>query len=141
MPGSSKWSLSLRFPHPNPVYASPLPHICYMPCPPQSQFITWTILGKEYRSLSSSLCSFLRSRYPVSLRPKYSQYPQPTVLPQCKWPSFTPTHNNKQYYSSVYLSLWTFGQQTGRQKILHRMTSIPWLQSAPNFFLYRLLIS
>jgi hypothetical protein len=30
MPGSSKWSLSLRFPHQNPVYASPLPNICYL---------------------------------------------------------------------------------------------------------------
>ena len=27
-PGSSKWSLSLMFPHQNPVYASPLPHTC-----------------------------------------------------------------------------------------------------------------
>jgi hypothetical protein len=33
MPGSSKWSLSLRFPHLNPVYASPLSHMCYMPLP------------------------------------------------------------------------------------------------------------
>jgi len=30
-PGSSKWSLSLRFPHQNPVYASPLTHSHYMP--------------------------------------------------------------------------------------------------------------
>ena len=33
MPGSSKWSLSLRVPHPNPVYTFPLPRTCYMPCP------------------------------------------------------------------------------------------------------------
>ena len=32
-PGSSKWSLSIRLPHQNPAYISPLPHICYMPRP------------------------------------------------------------------------------------------------------------
>ena len=31
--GSPKWALSLRFPHQNPVYASPLPHTCYIPRP------------------------------------------------------------------------------------------------------------
>ena len=30
-PGFPKWSLSLRFHHQNPVYASPLPHTRYMP--------------------------------------------------------------------------------------------------------------
>jgi len=29
--GSSKGSLSPRFPHQNPVFTSPLPHSCYMP--------------------------------------------------------------------------------------------------------------
>ena len=29
-PGSHKWCLSLRFPHQNPVYVSPLPHTRYM---------------------------------------------------------------------------------------------------------------
>ena len=33
MPGSSKWSLSLRFSHQNLVYASPLPHTRYIPRP------------------------------------------------------------------------------------------------------------
>jgi hypothetical protein len=31
MPGSSKCCISLRFPHQNPVYTSPLPLICHMP--------------------------------------------------------------------------------------------------------------
>ena len=35
-PGSPKWSLSLRFPLQNPVYASPLPHTRYMPRPSHS---------------------------------------------------------------------------------------------------------
>jgi hypothetical protein len=32
MPGSTKWSLSLRFPRQIPVHASPLPYMCYVPC-------------------------------------------------------------------------------------------------------------
>ena len=33
MPVSPKWSLSLGFPHQNPVYACPLSHTCYIPRP------------------------------------------------------------------------------------------------------------
>jgi hypothetical protein len=36
MPGSSKWSLSLMFPHQNPVHTSPLPNACYIPHPSHS---------------------------------------------------------------------------------------------------------
>jgi len=36
MPGCPQWSLSFRFPHQNPVHASPLPFTCYMPCPSHS---------------------------------------------------------------------------------------------------------
>ena len=32
-PGSSKWSLSFRFPHQNPAYTPLLHHTRYMPCP------------------------------------------------------------------------------------------------------------
>jgi hypothetical protein len=74
--------------------------------------ITRTIFGEEYRSLSYSLCSFLHSpSYLALLRTKYSpqhptlKYPQPTVLPHCERPSFTPIRNNRQNYSSVYLNL------------------------------------
>ena len=34
--GSPQWSLSLRFPHQNPVHTSLLPHTCYMPRPSHS---------------------------------------------------------------------------------------------------------
>ena len=47
-PGSPKWSLSLMFPHQNPVYASPLPHTRYMPHPSHSQFYHLNKSG-EYR--------------------------------------------------------------------------------------------
>ena len=98
MPGSPKWFHSLRFPHQNPVYLSPLPHMHYMPRPSHSSwFYHWKKLGEQYRSLSSSLCSF--SPLPchlVPLRPKYSpqnpilNHPQSTFLPQYEQPSFTP---------------------------------------------------
>jgi hypothetical protein len=35
-PRPSKWSLSLRFPHQQPVRTSPLPHTCHMPRPSHS---------------------------------------------------------------------------------------------------------
>jgi len=101
--GSPKWSLSKRFPHQNPVYASPLP--IRLTCPAYLillDLITWTKLGEEYGSLSSSLCSFSPLPfYLVPLRPKYSpqhpilRHPQATFLPHCERPSFTPIQNNK----------------------------------------------
>jgi len=35
--GSTKWSVSLKFSHQNPVYTSPRPHTCYMPRPSHSR--------------------------------------------------------------------------------------------------------
>jgi hypothetical protein len=48
MPGSSKWSLSIRFPYQNTVYTSSLPHTCYMPR--QSRLMT---LLSKYNCLVS----------------------------------------------------------------------------------------
>ena len=59
---------SLRFPHQNPVYASFLPHTRYTPSPSFFSILSpEKILGDEYRSLSSSLCSLLHS--PVTSSP------------------------------------------------------------------------
>ena len=68
-PGSSNRRLSLRFPHKNPVYASPRLSSMRATCPAQLilDFITPTILGEQYRSLSSSLCSLLHSPITSSL--------------------------------------------------------------------------
>jgi hypothetical protein len=61
-PGSPNWSLSFRFPHLKPLYYSPIFHTHYMSRPPHfSQFYYLNILGEVYRSLGSSLCSFLHS--------------------------------------------------------------------------------
>ena len=62
---------------------------------------------------------------PLTHPPKYlSQHPifvhpQPTFLPQCDRPSFTPIQNSMQNYSPTHFNLYILGHHTGRQKILH----------------------
>ena len=41
MPRSSKWSISIRSSHQNPICTSPAPHSCHMP-PPFPFFSTWS---------------------------------------------------------------------------------------------------
>ena len=63
--GSSKWSLSIRFPHTRPVCTSHLSHTCYMSAHLiLLDLITLVITGEGYRSLSSL---FLHSPVPSSL--------------------------------------------------------------------------
>jgi len=68
IPGSPKWFFPSGFPtktlhtsFPSPLRATCPTGIILL------DFITWTILGEEYRSLSSSLCSFLHSPVTSSL--------------------------------------------------------------------------
>jgi hypothetical protein len=61
-------SLSLRFPYQNSVYASPLPLTRYMSRPSHSsRFYHPKSKGGDYRSLSSSLCTFIYSCVTSSL--------------------------------------------------------------------------
>jgi hypothetical protein len=96
-------------------------------------FITRNIFDDEYRSLSSSLCSFFHS-------PVTSFLLGPNILPNTVFSNtlslrsslsmsdqvLYPYKNNSQNYNSVFLNLCVSGQSTGSQKIQHRMiASIP----------------
>jgi hypothetical protein len=63
--------------------------------------ITRIQMGEEYRSLSSSLCSFLHYRQKYSPQHLILKHLQPTFLPQCERSSFTPIQNKRQNYSSI----------------------------------------
>ena len=111
-PGSPQWLLSLRFPHQTPVHASPpiratcTAHLILL------DFITRTIMGEEYKTLSSSLCSFLHS-------PVTSSILGPNILLNTKFSNTLSLHSSlnvsdqvshpykkktRQNYSSVYLN-------------------------------------
>ena len=93
-PGSPQWSL--------PQVSPPKPCTSLSPiratCPTHHfllDFIIRTILGLEYRSLSTSLFTLLHSLITSSLLGPniILKHPKPTFLPQCERPSFTPIQN------------------------------------------------
>jgi len=111
-PGSPKRSLSLTLPHQNPVYASPLPHTRYMPrLSNSSRFYHPITIGWAVQIIKLLIMWF--SPFPcylVPLKLKYSpqnpipKYPQPTLLPQCERPSFTPIQSPRYNYGFVCMS-------------------------------------
>ena len=132
--GSPQWSLSLRFPHQNPVHASSLPprvtqhaHLIRL------YFTTRTILGKEYRSLSSSLCNFLHS--PVASSLLGPNIANNTVIYFFFFPSINNTgshnvctHCMYQYYV-LYLPWWWLDEPKHVAEFLILITNIlPWLR-------------
>ena len=133
MPGSSKWSLSLTSPQQNPVYMS---------CPTHSSWLDHrTIFGEQYRSLSSSLRSFLHS-------PVTSSLLGPNILLSNLFSNTLSLHSSLIVSDQVshpykttskiiflYILIFIFWVASWRQKILHWMTaSIALSQSALNLF-------
>jgi hypothetical protein len=53
MPGSSKWSLSPRFPHKNPIYTSPLSHTCYTHHQSHSSWCCYMFRHDSFETCSS----------------------------------------------------------------------------------------
>ena len=95
-PRSSKWFLSLRFPHQNPVHTSPLPHMCYIPSPRTCEMFVIVIhfYGEELLAPCptpkledhplSAVCDCLLKIFAATLHiwsPFF--HPQPENLPYC----------------------------------------------------------
>jgi hypothetical protein len=115
MCGSPKWSLSLRFPHQNPVHAPP-PQPCYMPCTSHSSWF-YHLHNSGWGVQIMKLLIMMFSAFPchlIPLRPKYSpqhpilKHPQPTFFPQCQRPSFTPIRNKIQILLYKYMQHSSF---------------------------------
>ena len=112
-PRSPQWSLSLRFPHQDPIHLPLLTHTRHMPSPSHSSRfyhphnIGWGVQIINLLVMQSPPFP----RYLVPPRSKHSpqhhilKHPQLPFLPQCQRPGFTPIHNNRQNYSSIYFNL------------------------------------
>ena len=77
---------------------------------------TYSWVRRQSSSLSSSLCTFLHSTGSLSLlgpnillSTVFSKQPQLVFLLQSELPCFTLIQNNRQNYSSVYLSPYIIG--------------------------------
>jgi hypothetical protein len=108
----SKWSLSFRSAHLNPLCTSPLSYTCHMSCSLHSSFDQPNNIRRGVQIMKPLVISVSPLPcYVVPFRPKYLpqhpilEYPQPMFIPQCEIPSFTPIQNNRQNYNSVCLWL------------------------------------
>ena len=140
---SSKWSLSVRFPHQTlyapilfPIYTTCLSNLILV------NFITQVVFGEEYKSWSSSLCTLLPFSYLFPCRPKHHFQTPSAYVSSCVRDHVSHPCKTRQSYSSVYFSLCVFGQQMELQNMLNWMVAgIPWVQSARNFVMNAILIS
>ena len=135
---SSKWSLSVRFPH-QTLYAPTLFPLC-ITCLSNLilvNLITQEVFGEEYKSWSSSLCSLLPFSYLFPCRPKHHfQTPSAYVFSSVR------DHVSHPCKEQVKLQFCVFGQQIELQNMLNWMVAgSPWGQSALNFVMNAILIS
>jgi len=141
-PWSSKWA-PIQFKHQNPALTSPFHHSAT--CPDHLIFpdlITRIIFYEEYRSVSSSLRSFLQFCIPLPFLGRnilLSTLFSNTL--NLRSSLNLGDENYRKNNSSVCLNHCVFRKKTGRQKIMHRLTAnIPCFPSARNFFLNRMSI-
>jgi len=111
---SSKWSISLKFPHKNHASTPPLPHKCHEPGSSHPSWfdhpntIPW---GAQIVAYSSSLYTHFHSPVTSSLLRQVSSSSYCSLTPSTHAPSSvwkTKFHEGKkyrQYYSSVYINL------------------------------------
>ena len=117
----SKWSLSRRFSHRNPICSSLPLHKRYMPRPSNvSWFYHTGSIWFRVQIIKLFIVQFSSfPRYNVGPRPKFLphpilDYPHYLFLPQCKRPSMTTIENNWQSYNYIYFYSYVFGKQTER---------------------------
>jgi hypothetical protein len=121
---SSKWSLSLLFPHQIPVRTCPLPFVLCAPL--ISYLFIW--LSEKYliRRTDHWAPHYVVFSTPLLPRPSrvyifssatYCQTPSAYVSPSMWATSFHAHTKQQAKYSSVCFNIYTFGQQDRGQKI------------------------
>jgi hypothetical protein len=143
-PRTSKWSLSLRCPQ--EILCAPLLSSRRATCPSNLILLDSVnqIFREDYRSWSSSSCSLRYFLVTLSLLVPdiFLSTHFSNALDCCSLSvRDQASHPYKTTGKITVLHIRIFGQHTGRWKILNRtITSIPWLESALNFFMIGILI-